>query len=188
MFDITTTVRVSSAAGSGARMIGAILSTQTSLKQSKTWAKKDVPRDSIFDWNHNRNHRDLSLEEMSPVTLLELFLTDDIVTAITNANTEYARQQGNNSFVLSNGDVRVFMVILFTSGYSSLRVRRLYWECCLFVHKEAIAKVMTRNRLEEILRFLHIGDNMHVDPTDKLSKIRLLITELNKEFLKYFPV
>lgn len=185
---LNNTGEISSAVGTAAGMIGAALPRRNSAKQSKRWVKKDVPKDGLFDWNQQGNDHDVSIAEFSPVSLFELFLSDNIVTSIAIASTEYARQQGNNSFVLTNEDVRVFMAILFTSGYATLPARRMYWECSPDVHNEAIAKAMTRNRFEEILRYFHIADNMHLDRSDNFSKVRPLITELNELFIKYFPM
>lgn len=88
-------------------------------------------------------------------------------------------------FVLTNGNVRVFMAILFTSGYATLPIRRICTRNAPFhVHNETVAKAMNRDRFEEILCYLHIADSMHLEPTDKFSKVRPLITELNK--INYF--
>ena len=187
--DLTTTSEnIMPSTGGAARMIGAALSTRTSMKLPKKWSKRDLPKDGLFDWNQVGNSRNMTISEFSPVSLFELFLSDDIVNAIASESTNYARQKGSYSFVLTNADVRVFMAILFTSGYATLSARRMYWECSSDVHNKAIARAMTHNRFEEVLRYIHIADNMHLDVNDKFSKVRLLITELNKSFLNYFPI
>ena len=43
---------------------------------------------------------------------------------------------------------------------------------------------MSRNRFEQIHRFLHFNDNSAIDKNDKIFKIRPLIRHLNDMFQK----
>jgi len=178
----------SSASGGAARMIGAALSS--SLKTTRItpkWSKAHLPCDAKFVWSGS--HRsDTAQLDYSPATLFELFISDDILKYIAKSSVEYARQKGNHAFELVSDDVRAFIAILFTSGYTVLPARRMYWECSPDVHNDAISSTMTRNRFEEILRYFHLADNNNLDPSDKFSKVRPLVNQLNDSFLKHFPV
>ena len=50
--DLTTTAEnIFSSTGDAAHMIGAALSTRSSVKVPKKWSKRDLPKDGRFDWN-----------------------------------------------------------------------------------------------------------------------------------------
>nr|CAD7416104.1 unnamed protein product [Timema cristinae] len=47
-------------------------------------------------------------------------------------------------------------------------------------HNEAVSKAMSRNTFEDILKYLHVCDNLTLDENDKLDKVRPLWLLLNK--------
>ena len=49
-------------------------------------------------------------------------------------------------------------------------------------------KVMSRNRFELLLRFLHFTNNQIANKNDRLFKIRELVDELNQNFSKYYDL
>jgi len=69
-------------------------------------------------------------------------------------------------------DARMFLAILFTSGYVVLPARRMNWECSRDAQNEAIGQAMPRNRFEEILRYFHVDNNNNLDPSDKYTKVK----------------
>ena len=174
-------------AGGAARMIGAALSSSKIARITPKWTNQDMPQDNRFAWN-SKSKNDILKLDYSPVTLFELFMSDDVVQSIAVSSVEYARQKGNHTFHLTSDDVRLFIAVLFTSGYAVLPARRMYWECSPDVRNEAISTAMTRNRFEEILRYFHLADNNNLDQSDKFAKVRPLVSELNNRFLQHFPV
>ena len=126
--------------------------------------------------------------DYSPATLFELFLSDDVVESIASSSDQYARQTENHSFQLTTDDLRLFLAILFTSGYCVLLSRRMQWECSPDVLNEAISKAMPRNRFEEILRFIHLANSNALDSSDKSVKVRPPFNFLNDSFLQHFPI
>ena len=182
-----TASRSAPMAGGAARMIGAALASSKSIRSTPKWTKADLPSDDKFLWNGTCTNT-MSQLDYSPLSLFELFFSDDVVEFIAVSSVEYARQNGNHTFQLTSDDVRVFLAILFTSGYAVLPARRMYWECSPDVQNEAISRAMPRNRFEEILRNFHVADNNNLDPSDKYAKVRPLVRELNDRFLKHFPI
>ena len=182
-----TASRSAPMAGGAARMIGAALASSKSIHSTPKWTKADLPSDDKFLWNGTCTNT-MSQLDYSPLSLFELFFSDDVVEFIAVSSVEYARQNGNHAFQLTSDDVRVFLAILFTSGYAVLPARRMYWECSPDVQNEAISRAMPRNRFEEILRNFHVADNNNLDPSDKYAKVRPLVRELNDRFLKHFPI
>lgn len=47
---------------------------------------------------------------------------------------------------------------------------------------------MTRNRFDQIMKYLHLADNSALPANDKIAKVRPLYDLLNQHFLKFFPM
>jgi len=102
-------------AGEAAWMIGAALASYSkSTRSTSKSTKADLPHDK-FLWNDSCTNT-MSQLDYSPVSLFELFISDDVVEFITVSSVEYARQKGNHVFQLMSDDVHVFLATLFTSG------------------------------------------------------------------------
>ena len=65
--------------------------------------------------------------DSTPASLFERFL-DDVVGMLVEATNLYAKQEGNHTFTTSPDKFRLFVAVLFTSGYNPLPRRKLYWE------------------------------------------------------------
>ena len=59
----------------------------------------------------------------------------------------------------------------------------LFWVCSADVHNDVVSSMMSRNRFNEIMKYLHLADNTYLDPNDKFSKVGPLLNKLNKECL-----
>ncbi|MGH0137467.1 UNVERIFIED_CONTAM: hypothetical protein FKN15_024609 [Acipenser sinensis] len=84
--------------------------------------------------------------------------------------------------------MRVFLAILFISGYVPLPRRRMFWENENDVTNQAVTQGMSINRFEEIMSNIHCADNTNLPQGDKLGKMRPVFDLLNKRFLKFWPV
>lgn len=62
--------------------------------------------------------------------------------------------------------------------------KRMYWSMDDDVPK-LLSQSMRCNRFEQILRFLHLNDNIKNDRTDKLFKLRPYIEALNSSFKRH---
>ena len=45
---------------------------------------------------------------------------------------------------------------------------------------------MSRDRFEEIMKYIHFNDNTHLDPEEKYPKVRPLMHHLNTKFIEGF--
>jgi len=100
----------------------------------------------------------------------------------------YARQdKGDHVFTTNADEIKTFLAILLISGYSSLPRRTMYWEANPDSHNEAVAGAMSRNRFDDLMRFLHVSDNANLDSTDRFAKVRPLYTMLNERCLQFYP-
>ena len=59
----------------------------------------------------------------------------------------------------------------------------LFWVCSADVHNDVVSSMMSRNRFNEIMKYLHLADNTYLDPNDKFSKVGPLLDKLNKQCL-----
>ena len=59
----------------------------------------------------------------------------------------------------------------------------LFWVCSADVHNDVVSSMMSRNRFNEIMKYLHLANNTYLDPNDKFSKVGPLLDKLNKQCL-----
>ena len=98
----------------------------------------------------------------------------------------YARSKGNNAFSTTPDEMRAFLKVLLVSDYSPEPRRYLHWTLADDMHNEAIVSVFTRNRFEEIMKYIHLSDNVGLDVGDNMAKVRPLLSMKNERFLRYF--
>ena len=124
----------------------------------------------IDDFESNLPIPALDLHE-TPSSLFGKFLTDDILQFICNESVRYAQSKGSHSYKLELLDLKAFIAILLISGYVDLPRRPMFCECSANVHNDAVSSMMSRNRFDEIMKHLHLVDNISLDPNDKFSKV-----------------
>ena len=95
----------------------------------------------------------------------------------------YARAKGNNIFSTTPDEMRAFLEVLLVSDYSPEPRRYLHWTLADDVHNEAIASAFTRNRFEEIMKYIHLSDNAGLGVGDKMVKVRPLLSMKNESIL-----
>ena len=122
----------------------------------------------------------------SPVELFECFFDREILETFAEYSKTYARSKGNMAFSTTPDELQTFLAILLLSGYGPVPRRWMYWSSDEDVGKDCVQSAMSRNRFEEMLRYLHVSDNAHLDVGDKMSKVRPLLSHMNEKFLTYF--
>jgi DNA excision repair protein ERCC-6 len=151
----------------------------------RRWIKEDLPQ-QVRHQPDTFDNRFADLD-LSPASLFELFFDEDVIALIEAQTKMYAMQKGKHTFELGEGDIKLFLAILFTSGYAPLPSRRHYWEPADDIRNIAISKAMTRNRFEEIMQLLHLANNENLTTGDKVAKVRPLLAMINERFLRFFP-
>ena len=149
------------------------------------WVKKDMPTIQRPENNQSASH--YSFVDYTPTMLFELFLDDPAMRLLVQNTNKYARMRGKHTFHVSEGEMKLFFAILFTSGYAQLPQRRLYWDRSDDVHNAAVSGAMTRNRFDEIMQFVHVADNENLPANDRMAKVRPLFNLMNENFVKHFP-
>lgn len=127
-------------------------------------------------------------EDLTPVKQFERFFNEEVLDHLVKQMNLYAQQCGEHNFITSVSEMRAFVGILFASSYALLPRRPVHWENESDVHNEAIASTMSRNRFDQMMKFLYLADNTTLTPGDKLTKVRPLFDILNQRFIKYFPM
>jgi len=56
------------------------------------------------------------------------------------------------------------------------------------VANAAVSSIMSLNRFEEILRYLHFSDNLSYHPVIRWQKVKPLFDMMNERYMKFWPV
>ena len=150
----------------------------------RKWITKDV---STVQPEWNGSKPDFLEQDMAPTYLFECFWDDEVITHIVEMSKLYATQKGKANFCVTPEEVRGTLAILLLSGYVPLPARRMFWEPTEDVANAAVTSMMSLNRFEEILRYLHLADNSCLPAGDKMAKVRPLYNMMNQRFVQYSP-
>jgi len=123
---------------------------------------------------------------MTPAHIFDLFFDDEVINYTLNMTNLYAMQRGKPTFSVRADEIRGVLTILLISGYVQLPSRRMFWENSDDVHNPAVSSIMSVNRFEEILCYLHFADNKNLPVGDKMAKVRPLYSMLNERFLLFW--
>jgi hypothetical protein len=157
--------------------------------------------ESIRVWK-NRNSRiskaDLPFTELrGPVqgifdgckTATDIFVTNlgGIVDHIVYQSNLYAVQKGH-TLKLKREELISFIGVNFLMGYHQLPSIKHFWSTQPDLGVSVVQQTMSRNRFQEILRYLHLNDNSKITPQckDKCFKLRPLIDSLNATFCSVY--
>uniref|UniRef100_A0A673X5S5 PiggyBac transposable element-derived protein domain-containing protein n=1 Tax=Salmo trutta TaxID=8032 RepID=A0A673X5S5_SALTR len=93
----------------------------------------------------------------------------------------HSTQTKDKQLCLSLDELLTFYVIFFTSGYSTVPRRHMYWSLDSDVHNGSISDAMRRNRFDEIMASVHVVDNTKITD-DPFFKVRPIFSELNQSY------
>lgn len=153
--------------------------------KTKCWIDGDFEKTTTFP---QCNHRYSKYAKLSPTDLFETFFTDEIWTHMQLETTKYASFLNCADPQITIAELKVFFGILILSGYNVLPGKKFYWDEGADMGNRLVKDSMRRDRFVKIMRFMHWSDNSQISTTDKLWKIRPVMSMLQKEFLKnYVP-
>ena len=147
-------------------------------RDSLKWVKNDLTAKDECTWNMPNWLQN----DKEPVAIFDMFFDDEVMSFIVESTVNYAHQQSNITFTLDINELRIFLGILFLSGYCTMSCTRMYWETADDTHQ-----TMSRNHFEEILQYFYACDNTSLDSKDKFSKVRPIWSMLNERWLLAFP-
>lgn len=143
----------------------------------------------------------------NPGSLFELLFTPDLLNTIVLETNRYASvkrlqldqnrdrkahqplRRSSTTPIWEHGseltvsELKLFLGIVFAMGVKRLPEIRDHWSTDEVLADPYISSKISRNRFEEILRYLHVADNSTtLKSKDKLAKVRPMITALNTSF------
>lgn len=150
------------------------------------WRKKHLQlHKKQIDFKGREQLPERFYELKTPFECFKYFADEDLFQQIANETNLYARQTDiSTKFTTSAREIQKYVGILFYMSIYRYPNTREYWAENSF---EPIREAMTRNRFEEIRRYLHFSDNTKVltrdDPQfDPVFKVRPIIDHFNKRF------
>ena len=150
----------------------------------------DTPIIPKFQFNENVG---LTIEmptEPTPADFLKLFYSDELITEICISTNLYAncvicstgplrrRSIWNKWKPVTNDDIRKFIGLIIHMGLVNMPTFKHYWKKDRLFRNESIPTVMSRERFQLIMRFLHFGNNPNF-LDDRLGKVRLMLNHFN---------
>ena len=129
------------------------MKTQAAKKQY-IWQKKTLKEvDTNYDGQFSAPPNTIP----TPYKYFRKFIDDACIENIALQTSIYAIQKGGKAINVTKAEVEQFFGILTYTGVYKAASYRMYWETCSRV--SLIADVMSRNRFETILRYIHFNDN-----------------------------
>ena len=113
-------------------------------------------------------------------------MTDKLIDHICKETNAYASQKGNHTFKIEPNELKSFLAVLLLSGYIPYPRCSMYWEMSSDSRNTTVASLFTRNRLLDVLHYLHLADNNNLNPSDKFSKVNSLFIMINESCLQNF--
>jgi len=124
----------------------------------------------------------------SLVDFFETFVDTEVLKLIvTNTNRVNRLRRENSKYPwrdVDEAEIKRFLALVMYFGLVQYPTIKKYWPKDIKYFNCFVRSVMPRNRFEEILRFIHFT-NEDDAPTDRLKKIRQLITLLSEKFQKH---
>ena len=156
---------------------------------NNTWSKDD-PVVKIFLFSENAGLKIDIPENDNPLFYFKLLVSGELLGGIVQRSNEYVRRVIDSSRPLRRksvlnkwkevtlSEMKRFYGIVFHIGLAGMPSYRAYWSKSRLFKNDMFSSVMSRERFQSIMRFLHFGDEPQ-QPDDRLAKVRFLINQLN---------
>jgi DNA excision repair protein ERCC-6 len=126
------------------------------------------------------------MNDLNPHQIFEKLFDYEVLHHIVDQTTLYANQNNKHDLNLTIEEMQVFISILLFTGYHKLPRQRNYWSLDEDLKSDLVNNSMTRNRFEEIKRYLHLANNENIPTTnDRMFKIRPLMDLLSEKFCQW---
>ena len=129
-----------------------------------------------------------------PLGLFSLFFDDTLVDLIVEETNRYAEQtlQGTEEWSTDAAEIRAYMGFMILMGINQLPEIRDYWSTNEYLHYAPIADRISRDRFEQITRFLHFVDNDSLpsrgeEGFSRLQKVDPVISHLREVHIGVLP-
>ena len=143
-----------------------------------------------FPFVENTGLKTVVPENDAPFFFFKLLVSDEFLSELVQRSNDYALQVINSSRPLRRKSVlnkwkevtllemKIFFGLVFHMGLVGMPSYRAYWLRSRLYKNDMFPSVMSRERFQSIMQFLHFGDEPQ-QPDDRLAKVRFLINHLN---------
>ncbi|KAL4083936.1 hypothetical protein QTP88_029252 [Uroleucon formosanum] len=161
---------------------------------SQTWTNVTGNYQKPLQFYNNSGLKIDILVDSTAWDILNLFLTNEIIELIAEETNKNAQQfLSKNRLTKSSRfskwiptdqqEIKKFFGLIIWMGLVQMPTLEDYWSISTRYKNNVVQKIMSRNRFELILRFLHFSDNEKA-PDDRIYKVRDLIDKLIENFQK----
>lgn len=153
-------------------------------KVAGDWRKPEKFETREQPWSFTGN---FNMEMKSPLQFFKMFIDDDLLDQFVVQSNNYAHEKDATVLNLTRSELEVYFGILLQMAIIQMPQYTIYWNT--ETRFPVVADAMSRNRFQQIKKYLHIVDNSTFDPAnpDKLFKIRPFVEALRANLLKLVP-
>ncbi|CAF1411692.1 unnamed protein product [Rotaria sordida] len=143
---------------------------------------------TLFEFTGEPGVRISTTETSHPLDYFEAFINEEIVNHIVAETNRYQLQNpvGERQNMARWKDTTLpemysFLATIILTGILSKNRIRDYWSTDNLISTPIFIQTFTRNRFQDLLRFLHFSNN-DLDDADRLVKIKPIIIALKDKF------
>ena len=137
--------------------------------------------------------RDLiRLSGKTPFDYFQLCFDEDMTQHIVDETNRYysqnpagERQHMSDWHDVTSMEIHTFLAITMLTGLINKNRIQDYWSIDPLLSTPIFGQYFTRNRYQDILRYLHFGNNEDISSNNPLEKIKPIIDSLRKNFSNY---
>ena len=159
------------------------------MKSNYKWRRVEFQTSNETDWKEILSLDELWYEQ-SPSYFFSLIFTNDLIRHINKQTSISAMQKDGKELKVTENEMKSFLRVLLYTGIIKLPSYRHYWKTSLRI--ETIASAISRDRFDEIKRYLHFNDNNSQKPNnhpqhEKLHKVRPVLNAIQTNCKKTPP-
>ena len=131
----------------------------------------------------------ISLVGRTPLDCFQLFFDEITIQRIADETNRYylqnpmnERQHMSNWHNVNSVEVYAFLAITMLTGLIDKNRIRDYWSTDSLLATPIFSQYFTRNRYQDILRYMHFANNENIFHTDRLGKIKPIVDQLKRKF------
>ncbi|XP_028403936.1 piggyBac transposable element-derived protein 4-like [Dendronephthya gigantea] len=121
-------------------------------------------------------------QDATPKDFFDLFFGDEFLDHVVHATISYARSKGDQNFSTDRDEMSAFFGLNILIGINRLPRISLYWDSDIFLGNPGFKTTIPLRRFWILKKYFHISDPRQENATDKLTKIRPLISKLENAF------
>ncbi|XP_066980485.1 piggyBac transposable element-derived protein 3-like [Macrobrachium rosenbergii] len=154
---------------------------ETERRDKRRWMQNNTERkDMESKSGKDREYASKKLSQNFPASSSsnewDIFIKvfEGLIELLVHETNRYAKREKNcQSFEVTLEEIMNFMGLLFLSGYNIRSSEKDYWSKAQDLECPIFAAAMSRNRFQEIKKFLHCADNANFG-NEKMAKVKPL--------------